>query len=302
MPIGLEQESATEHNTALLICFGGNGRSQGFSRMVASSTARKKFLQNLVRLMDKHALDGVDYNWEYPGYEMGRGYLSDKEIKADYEGLMKLFRETRAILGPRAPITMSYYPDGRQEELLRKGEAAAQVDYLMMMSYDQTGQHHSEARWGNGMIDQGVSFLPPNQVAAGLPFYGRHSTNGNWVTYEDIVQHHQGAGWWNGALDEVVTQDERGRASKLGFNGVDTIFARTAYAAEKAGGVMIWEVGQDCRIVPTKHADGTSHVRTCPGEGDQWSLLAAITRARVGANRELVQFKRSNKGISRQEL
>ncbi|KAK3262208.1 hypothetical protein CYMTET_28921 [Cymbomonas tetramitiformis] len=152
------------------------------------------------------------------------------------------------------------------------------------------------------MEQDGALILLWNKVAAGLPFYGRHSTDGNWVTYEDIVQRHHGAGWWSGALDEVDAQDERGRASKLGFNGVDTIFARTAYAAEQAGGVMIWEVGQDCRNVPTKHADGTNHVRTCLGEGDQWSLLAAITRARVGAKRELVQFKRTSEVVSREEL
>lgn len=42
----------------------------------------------------------------------------------------------------------------------------------MMMSYDQSGGHHSEYTWGNKMIDQGAAILPEQQVAAGLPFYG----------------------------------------------------------------------------------------------------------------------------------
>eukprot|EP01043_Picozoa_sp_COSAG02_P114666 COSAG02_NODE_50982_length_317_cov_0.706422_2_plen_60_part_01 len=45
----------------------------------------------------------------------------------------------------------------------------------MMMSYDQSGGHHSEYTWGNKMIDQGASILPEQQVAAGLPFYGKDS-------------------------------------------------------------------------------------------------------------------------------
>ena len=55
---------------------------------------------------------------------------------------------------------------------------------------------------------------------------------------------------------------------------------------------MIWEVGQDCRLVPTIHADGSSHVRTCPGDGDDASLLVAISRARQMVGRELVPFRR----------
>jgi hypothetical protein len=43
----------------------------------------------------------------------------------------------------------------------------------MMMSYDQSGGHHSEYKWGNKMIDQGAAILPEQQVAAGLPFYGK---------------------------------------------------------------------------------------------------------------------------------
>eukprot|EP00961_Rhodomonas_salina_P164348 2213863-Rhodomonas_salina.1 len=45
------QAAATKHNTALLICFGGNGRSNGFSPMVASKKARKRFLKELKALM-----------------------------------------------------------------------------------------------------------------------------------------------------------------------------------------------------------------------------------------------------------
>ena len=46
------------------------------------------------------------------------------------------------------------------------------------------------------------------------------------------------------------------------------------------GGVMIWEVGQDCRLKPTggkeTHGD-TEHPRTCMS--DEASLLLAISRA-----------------------
>ena len=56
--------AATRHGTKLLICFGGNGRSAGFSPMVRSRKARRRFVRELVELCDELGLDGVDYNWE----------------------------------------------------------------------------------------------------------------------------------------------------------------------------------------------------------------------------------------------
>ncbi len=60
--------------------------------------------------MQERGFDGVDYNWEYPGYRFGKGYLSADEIRRDYDGLLALLRETREALGPAAVITMAYYP------------------------------------------------------------------------------------------------------------------------------------------------------------------------------------------------
>ena len=73
-------------------------RSAGFRPMVRDDAARARFVAALVALCDKHGFDGVDYNWEYPGYEFGRGYLPEAELKADYDGLGALLRETRAAL------------------------------------------------------------------------------------------------------------------------------------------------------------------------------------------------------------
>ncbi len=107
--------ASRQHNVALLICFGGNGRSAGFAPMVASKSARKRFVKELVALMDRYEFDGVDFNWEYPGYRFGTGYLPDAEVEKDYNGLLLVLNETRAALGPDAPITMSYYPVRREQ-------------------------------------------------------------------------------------------------------------------------------------------------------------------------------------------
>lgn len=55
--------AATAHNTALLVCYGGNGRSSGFSAMVRSVSARKRFVSATAALIKEKRFDGVDLNW-----------------------------------------------------------------------------------------------------------------------------------------------------------------------------------------------------------------------------------------------
>ena len=120
------REAAIRHKTKLLICFGGNGRSGGFAGMVRSAEARKAFIDNLLELCRTHGLDGVDYNWEYPGYTFGRGYAPHNVVAAEYAGLAALVQETRKAfdsdenLSSADTITLAYYPDGRQETLLQE--------------------------------------------------------------------------------------------------------------------------------------------------------------------------------------
>lgn len=258
--------AATAAGTKLLLCIGGNGRSAGFSPTVASKKKRARFVAALLALCEKHGLDGVDYNWEYPGYAFGRGYLSEAEVAADYTGLFKLLEETHAAFAPSGRvITMAYYPDGRQERLLMEGGAPQWVAALHMMSYDQ-GSKHSTWEFAERVARQGAELLPPGKVTHGLPFYGRHTRTGDWKSWEDLVQQHRPAP----GVDE---------AGGYYFNSAELIERKTRLAAQLGlAGVMIWEVGQDCRLVPVTHG-ATTHVRTCPSEGDEDSLLAAVGRA-----------------------
>jgi len=265
------RKAASKHKTKLIVCFGGNGRSGGFSVMVRNDKNRKIFLQNLVKLLDQYGLDGVDYNWEYPGYRMGRGYLDEKEIMKDYEGLAKLIKETKSLFAESERfVSMAYYPDTRQERLMRLFGLDEEVDLMYSMSYDQGAPNHSSRDLAKQTIKQADNAnLVMSKLCLGLPFYGRN-TQGEWTTYEDLVQQHD----LTGKEDEVVKD-----GVKIGLNGKNTIGWKVKLAmTEKIGGVMIWEVGQDCRVSPVTRGD-TVHVRTCP-KGEESSLLAVITKTK----------------------
>ena len=172
--------AATKHNTKMMICFGGNGRSNGFSVMARNERNRKEFLKNLADLIDKYEFDGVDYNWEYPGYRMGRGYLEEKEIIMDYEGLAALVRETRQMFeGSGRVVGVAYYPDTRQERLIRQFEIDTEVDLLYSMSYDQAGPNHSSRDLTKKTIQQAKDAeLDVSKLCVGVPFYGRDNRGG----------------------------------------------------------------------------------------------------------------------------
>jgi len=166
------KEARTKHQKKLLLCVGGNGRSAGFGPMVTSPSTRATFISRLVSICKEKGLDGVDYNWEYPGYTFGRGYNEEQTV-TDYRGFNALLTETKKEFDKAGLIlTLAYYPDEKQERLLLQGSAVSSASLLHMMSYDQPGKH-STMEFAMKVADQGARILPPKSLTLGLPFYSR---------------------------------------------------------------------------------------------------------------------------------
>jgi len=247
--------------------------------MMRKKSSRQRFVTAAKALVSKLGVDGIDLNDEYPGYQFGKGYDSDVEVEKDYKGLALLAKDLKRAM-PTKVLTLAYYPDGRQETLLLKHGLADTVDLMHAMTYDQNGGHHSSLEFALKSMDLAASSgLPIHKVTLGLPFYGRSSTSGDWTTYEDLVQRHHPL---DPSLDSVPAPKGEGKQQQggetIGFNGRVTIGEKTAAAFRQGlGGVMIWEAGQDCRMVAVTHGDKT-HGVTCP-DGEKSSLLVAMTDA-----------------------
>jgi len=264
--------AAAATGTKLMVCFGGNGRSSGFSAVARAKPRRARFVARVAALVRGGAYDGVDINWEYPGYAFGSGYKPEGEVEADYAGLAALLRALRRALPAGAPLTLAYYPDGRQEALLLKHGAHRSVDFMHMMTYDANGPAgHSPMSLAEAALAGGVAAgLPAAKLTLGLPFYGRHSASGDWVTWEDLQQRH--------ALGESDDSAPGEGGGVLHFNGRATIREKVRRAIVAGyGGVMIWEAGQDCRQEAVTR-DGRTHGVTCTA-GASSSLLVAMSEA-----------------------
>ena len=253
----------------LMICFGGNGRSTHFGPVTANAAKRATFVQNVKELVEKKKLDGVDINWEYPGFRFGQGYAADYE--REWGQLAQLMRDLREAL-PGKVLTMAYYPDGRQEQLLARLGVAESVDLMHAMSYDASGPQHSTFELAQTTMDNAAAAgLPMGKVSVGVPFYGRKGSE--WITYEDIVQRYKPL------PANVDTIDG------IGFNGRAMIARKARLAARHGANLMVWEAGQDCRVAPVTRNDQT-HGITCP-DGASDSLLRAIADALAAPKDEL---------------
>ena len=279
----LARAKANNSGAKFYICFGGNGRSDGF-KLVHRKETRRAFIEDLLSLVQKHNLDGVDYNWEYPGYSFKSGYADAETVNKDYLGLYNLVKESREAFDKHAQrlrtqdrlgISLAYYPDSRQEKLLLKYDIQKHVDHMHMMTYDQHGQQHSSYDFAVRSINQGIALgLPPSKLTLGLPFYGRDK-HGQWTTYEEILNTHYDS---IGGRDGNFNVDSVGG---IGFNSFETIRKKTEYAIKtEIGGVMIWEIGQDCRMKMVNELNGNTHAETCKGKALSTSLHVAISKAR----------------------
>ena len=192
------QEARRGHGTRLLLCLGGNGRSNGFSYASRDPAARARLAASIADAVVQHGLDGWDANWEYPGFSFSGGYKTDDEVEKDWDGLATLLRESRTALQAAFAaagridepiITLAYYPDGRQERELAKRGLVAAVDLMHAMAYDAPGEDHSPFALAEQVVAnareqrerrldhvRGPPRSPPSDGGYSKPPEGPHST------------------------------------------------------------------------------------------------------------------------------
>lgn len=220
----IARQSADEHGTKLMLCVGGNARSDGFGAMVAKKSRRAKFIRSLQAILDMYGLSGVDYNWEYP------------RNKQDWNGLWHLIAETRQAFAPDQVISIAIYPD--QEQTLPP-RAVSNLNFVHAMTYDNVrgrvgSPKHSTVSFAQYFVDNAIKTrIPPAKFTLGVPFYARHTRTGEAKTFADVAR-------------EFPGQSSGDEAGPWFWNGPETLRAKVEMAARAGlGGVMVWEAGQD---------------------------------------------------------
>lgn len=184
---------AHNNGVKVLPSIGGWTLSNNFPSIAASSTKRANFALACVNLIETYNFDGIDLDWEYPGYEPHLGTEQDKE---NFNLLLQEVRTAIDEYGESVDKTMLLTAavgasEARMEDV-DWTEVSQYLDIINLMSYDFFGAFSPNTNHNSPLFqpEQGepdfnvhaaVTKLTtqygvnPNQITVGVAFYGRSS-------------------------------------------------------------------------------------------------------------------------------
>jgi len=182
---------AHENGLKVLISVGGWTLSKHFSSIAASELKRRRFAQSCNELVRTYGIDGIDIDWEYPGYATNHGSA------ADGPNLTLLLRTIRDSLdfmekneGRHLLLTAAFgVAPSRMDDIEWNG-VVPELDFVNLMTYDFYGSNFSLTNHNsplfapkNGIVgfdlNSVVQYLmsnyrvPPGKINIGVAFYGR---------------------------------------------------------------------------------------------------------------------------------
>jgi GH18 family chitinase len=180
------------HNAGVKVLpsIGGWTLSYNFPTIAASAATRTAFANACVQLIQKYKFDGIDIDWEYPGYAPNSGTLEDKQnftlfLQAIRTALTNLGTQT----GKMYSLTACFSAAPAQMANIEWANVVPLLDCVNLMSYDFFGTwdrvtNHNAPLYAPAQgeptfnMSSAINSLlttykvPANKICAGLPFYG----------------------------------------------------------------------------------------------------------------------------------
>ena len=272
--------AARKHGVRVVLSIQGYGdNSKNFSLAAKTPANRAVFIKNIVDVIEKYHFDGVDLDWEYPGW-----FTLEKHQEAEnYTALCKELDE--ALNAKNENYLLPAAIPGGSEGYKRYdlAECSKYLDFIHLMTYDlevSSKVYHHTALYSNvgkatgtqaSVADSVEIFslkgVPAEKLVVGIAFYGKYtqpsssnnaglggdSANGKYttLTYTNIKQkilNREGS-------SVTVYWDDTCKANYLydSLNKWFVTYESTRSISEKImfmrdnnlGGVMIWELGED---------------------------------------------------------
>ncbi|KAF9885845.1 hypothetical protein FE257_012317 [Aspergillus nanangensis] len=160
-------------------------------RKAMTAANRNAFATGIVNFINKHGLDGIDIDWEYPGAPEGPGVPTGLPTDGpNYLSFLKVLRnklpsdKTMSIAAPASYWYLQSFPIDQMAEVL---------DYIVYMTYDLHGQWDYDNQWASEGCPAGncvrshvnltetmytlamitKAGVPTNKINVGVSSYGR---------------------------------------------------------------------------------------------------------------------------------
>lgn len=182
---------AHANGVKILISVGGWTLSDNFPSIAASPTKRATFASSCKSLIQTYDLDGIDIDWEYPGYTPNSGTTADKQ---NYTLFLQQVRDTlnayQNVTGKTYMMTACFGASQSNMANIEWNNVKNILDIMNIMTYDFFGSWDATTNHNSPLyapvqgdptfnLSAAVSYIitnygvPANKIAAGVAFYGR---------------------------------------------------------------------------------------------------------------------------------
>ena len=167
----------------MLMIGGWGGHADGFSMMARNADKRAEFCHSVKELLDKHQLDGVDIDWEYPTQSADNETGCDPSDTKNFNIVLKQLRDS---LGTGKIMS---FASSSSAKYVDWPNAIKYLDYVNVMTYDMGAapKGHNSPLFRSSTFDQRScdesielhlkAGVPLDRQVMGIPFYGKAEKN-----------------------------------------------------------------------------------------------------------------------------
>src|SRR5690554_3241070 len=251
------------------LCIGGyHDDAIPISQAARTKAGREKLAKSIVEAIEQYHFDGIDLDWEYPGYYSdSSGYeISQAEDTKNYSLLVKEIKRQVKAANSDYLVTAAVPGGPWGPARYNIAEISKHLDYLLLMTYDlhanhlhHTALYPSEGKTTVGCtVQETVDYYknqgaPANKLIIGAAFYGRvvsinSSRHGSSFNYDhillrmekDTVTKH----WDDVAKAPYLIDSENN--DKISYDDSESIKYKIEYLKDEGlAGIMFWEYTAD---------------------------------------------------------
>jgi chitinase len=275
-------ELAKRHGTKVVLSIGGWETSNNFPQVSADPIKRANFAHWCIKHIQQYGFDGIDIDWEFPGYKKHNGTDQDRK---NFTILVQTIRDSLQTFedksGKSLLLTVSLPAAAVHLLDIEVEKITSIVDYLNIMTYDLYGSwgkisNHNSALYGPAQGDSARCLdgafklyhethnVPAEKITLCAAFFGNSYSN-----CSKIYGEHQGADtvifkagddilylqieekmylfnrYWD-AKAQAPYLISKSNSTLISFDDEESVALKSNYIIENnAGGLTIWPLMGD---------------------------------------------------------